>query len=120
MPTQKQRFSVAIDDDLLQGVDDYKFGRRVKSQNQAINDLLRAGIQELKRRDAEEIKKASASAKADTEAVGTKTVNALKEVLGSAGLLDKNQELSDNDLQFLSAMFLAMKAHFNESKEGRD
>lgn len=59
MPTQKPRFSIAIDDDLLKAVDDYKFSNRIKSQNQAINDLVRAGLGELSRMETEAIRKAS-------------------------------------------------------------
>lgn len=58
MPTQKPRFSIAIDEDLLKAVDDYKFDNRIKSQNQAINDLVRAGLNELSRIETEQIKNA--------------------------------------------------------------
>lgn len=117
MPTQKPRFSVAIDDDLLKAVDDYKFENRVKSQNQAINDLVRAGLEEMLNAKADKIKKASASAEANTEAIKKDTIDIFKDVLGRAGLLGENQDLSDNDLEFLKAMFLAMKAHFQQHKE---
>lgn len=117
MPTQKPRFSIAMDYDLLQAVDDYKFENRVKSQNQAINDLVRAGIEELKRREASQIEKASESAEADTKALGKDTVQVFKDILGRAGMLNDNQDISDNDLEFLKAMFLAMKAHFKDSNK---
>ena len=117
MPTQKPRFSIAMDDDLLQAVDDYKFENRVKSQNQAINDLVRAGIEELKRKEASQIEKASESAETDTKALGKDTVQVFKDILGRAGMLNDNQDISDNDLEFLKAMFLAMKAHFKDSNK---
>lgn len=120
MPTQKPRFSVAIDDDLLKSVDDYKFENRIKSQNQAINDLVRAGLKELNEKGLAEIKKASESAEAETKAVRESTVEAFRDVLGRAGLLNEKQDLSDADLEFLKAMFLAMKAHFKQSQESRD
>ena len=120
MPTQKPRFSVAIDDDLLKSVDDYKFANRVKSQNQAINDLVRAGLKELHEKGLSEIKRASESAETDTKTVRENTINAFKDVLGRAGLLNENQDLSDSDLEFMKAMFLAMKAHFKQSEKDRD
>lgn len=117
MPTQKPRFSIAIDEDLLKAVDDYKFENRVKSQNQAINDLVRAGLEEILGSKADKIKKASVSAEANTEALKKDTIDIFKDVLGRAGLLGKDQDLSDSDLEFLKAMFLAMKAHFQQRKE---
>lgn len=119
MPTQKPRFSVAIDDDLLKSVDDYKFDNRLKSQNQAINDLVRAGLAELQRQKDQGKEKAPDLAEAESEAVKKDPVRALQNVLGRAGLLGPNQDISDNDLEFLKAMFLAMKAHFQEREEGR-
>nr|DAI64272.1 MAG TPA: PUTATIVE NICKEL-RESPONSIVE REGULATOR FACTOR, TRANSCRIPTION REGULATION, RHH [Caudoviricetes sp.] len=120
MPTSKPRFSVAIDDDLLKSVDDYKFENRLKSQNQAINELVRAGLEELRKRDSESIKKASESAEANSKAMEKDTVEIFKDVLGRAGLLGENQDISDSDLEFLKAMFLAIKAHFKESGENRN
>lgn len=42
------------------------------------------------------------------------------DVLSKAGLIDNNGDLSDNDLEFLQAMLLAMRAHFKNRKERRD
>lgn len=69
MPTQKPQFSVAIDDDLLKAVDDYRFENRVKSQNQAINNLVRVGLEELKKSELKETEKASVSVESDTKAI---------------------------------------------------
>ena len=42
----------------------------------------------------------------------------IQDVLEKTGLLDKNQDITDSDLEFLKGMFLAMKAHFQQRKEG--
>lgn len=113
MPTNKPRFSIAIDDDLLKAVDDYKFENRLKSQNQAINDLVRAGLEELNSKKSDLIEIASVSAESDAEAVQEETIEAFRDILGRAGLLNENQDISSSDLAFLKAMFLAVKAYFN-------
>ena len=118
MPTNKPRFSIAIDDDLLKAVDDYKFENRIKSQNQAINDLVRVGLDELRAQREYAIENASASVETEAEAMKEITIDAFKDVLSRIGLLGENQDISNSDLDFLKAMFLAMKAHFQQRKEG--
>lgn len=118
MPTNKPRLSIAIDDDLLKAVDDYKFENRIKSQNQAINDLVRAGLDELRAQREYAIENASASVETEAEAMKEITIDAFKDVLSRIGLLGENQDISNSDLDFLKAMFLAMKAHFQQRKEG--
>lgn len=120
MPTQKPRFSVAIDDDLLKAVDDYKFDNRIKSQNQAINDLVRAGLNELARIEAETIKKASEAELPASEADENPHIQMFADVLSRAGLLDETGDLSNSDLEFLQAMLLALKAHFKDRKKHRN
>ncbi len=120
MPTQKPRFSIAIDDDLLKAVDDYKFDNRIKSQNQAINDLVRAGLNELDRIEAESIKKASEVELPTSEAEKNPHIQMFADVLSRTGLLDDTGDLSDSDLEFLQAMLLALKAHFKDRKKRRD
>lgn len=119
MPTEKPRVTITVSEDQLKEIEDYRFSRKLRSQTQAINDLVRAGLEELKRQEAEKIEKASSSIQPEPEAVKKDPVRALQNVLGRAGLLGPNQDISDNDLEFLKAMFLAMKAHFKEREEGR-
>lgn len=114
MATEKPRFTITMDEDLLGAVDDYKFENRIKNQSKAIVQLVRVALEELDRKGTDEIKRASASAEADTRAIGDSTIEVFRDVLGRIGFLDKNQDLSDNDLEFLKAMFLALKAHFKK------
>lgn len=117
MPTERPRVTITVTEEELKEIENYRYGNKIKNQTQAILSLVRAGLDEINRRDIEEIKKASASAEANTEAIKKDTIDIFKDVLGRAGLLGENQDLSDNDLEFLKAMFLAMKAHFQQHKE---
>lgn len=47
MATEKPRFSITMDNDLLSQVEDYQFKNRFKSQSKAIIDLVRCGLAEL-------------------------------------------------------------------------
>ena len=114
MPTERPRVTITVPEDQLKEIEAYRYGNKMKNQTQAILSLVRAGLDEIERQKSEQIKNASAEAKADAEAMGNNIVNVFKDVLGRAGLLGQNQDLSDNDLEFLKAMFLAMKAHFQQ------
>ena len=120
MPTEKPRVTITVTEEQLKEIEDYRYGNKMKNQTQAILSLVRAGLDELKRTETEEIKKASESAEANSKAMEKDTVEIFKDVLGRAGLLGENQDISDSDLEFLKAMFLAIKAHFKESGENRN
>ena len=117
MPTEKPRVTITVTEDQLKEIEEYRYGHKMKNQTQAILSLVRVGLDELKQSGAEQIKKASEAAEADSEAIHSDTVAIFKDVLSRAGLLNEKLDLSDNDLEFLKAMFLAMKAHFKESHE---
>lgn len=120
MPTERPRVTITVTEEQLREIEEYRYGKKMKNQTQAILSLVRAGLDEIERRETEGIKKASGSAEAETEATREETVQAFKEALGRAGLLNEKQDLSDTDLEFLKAMFVAIKAHFKQSQEGRD
>lgn len=117
MPTEKPRVTITVTNEQLKEIEEYRYGNKMKNQTQAILSLVRTGLDELKRREASQIEKASESAEADTKALGKDTVQVFKDILGRAGMLNDNQDISDNDLEFLKAMFLAMKAHFKDSNK---
>ena len=47
MATEKPRFSITMDNEMLRQVEDYQFKNRFKSQSKAIIDLVRCGLAEL-------------------------------------------------------------------------
>lgn len=47
MPTQRPRFTVILDEDLLDRIDDFRFENRYPSRTSAILDLLNIAIAEV-------------------------------------------------------------------------
>lgn len=47
MATDKQRFSITVDDDLYKKIEDFRFDRRIKSQSKAVNMLMEIGFKAL-------------------------------------------------------------------------
>lgn len=54
MPTKNPRFTITMDQDLYDQIEDYRYSKRLKSQTQAVVSLLEAGIESL----MEDMKKA--------------------------------------------------------------
>lgn len=54
MPTKNPRFTITMEQDLYDMIEDYRYSHRMKSQTQAVIALLESGIESL----ADEIKKA--------------------------------------------------------------
>ena len=49
MPTQKPRYTVVVDEELLRQIDDFRFENRFPSRAAARLELIRLGIQQLER-----------------------------------------------------------------------
>ena len=49
MSTDKPRFSITVDDDLMKLIDDFRFENRYNSRSQAVVELLRLGIAALEK-----------------------------------------------------------------------
>lgn len=56
MPTEKPRYTIAVDHDLLKRIDDFRFQNRYPSRTAATLDLIRLGLDELDRREAQKEK----------------------------------------------------------------
>lgn len=59
MPTQKPRYTVIVDEELLKEIDDFRFENRYPSRSAATLELIRLGIEQLKKEQEEEKKKPS-------------------------------------------------------------
>ena len=57
MPTEKPRYTVIVDQELLKEIDDFRFENRYPSRSAATLELIRLGIEQLKK-EQEEQKKA--------------------------------------------------------------
>lgn len=53
MPTEKPRYTVVVDEELLKEIDDFRFERRYPSRSAATVELLRIGIDALKAKKPE-------------------------------------------------------------------
>ena len=49
MPTEKPRYTIIVDDDLLRQIDDFGFENRFPSRSGATLDLIRRGIEQLRK-----------------------------------------------------------------------
>ncbi len=47
MATEKQRFNITVDDSLYTKIEDCRFGKRIKSQSKAVNELMKIGFNAL-------------------------------------------------------------------------
>lgn len=53
MPTEKPRYTIVVDHDLLKRIDDFRFQNRYPSRTAATLDLIRLGLDELDKREAQ-------------------------------------------------------------------
>lgn len=49
MPTEKPRFTVIVDEELLKEIDDFRFENRYPSRSASTIDLIRRGIEQLQK-----------------------------------------------------------------------
>ncbi len=55
MPTDKPRITVVVDDEMLQQIEDFRFENRYPSRSAAMVELIRLGIEKLRREQAEQL-----------------------------------------------------------------
>ena len=48
MPTEKPRYCITVDDEMLKEIDDFRFENRYNSRSQATLELIRMGLKVLK------------------------------------------------------------------------
>lgn len=52
MPTEKPRYTVIVDEELLKEIDDFRFENRYASRSAATLDLIKLGMEQLKKEQA--------------------------------------------------------------------
>lgn len=52
MPTEKPRYCITVDDELLKEIDDFRFENRYSSRSAATLELIRLGLDVLKQQKA--------------------------------------------------------------------
>jgi len=53
MPTEKPRYTVIVDNELLKKIDDFRFENRYPSRSAATLELIRLGMEVLEKKTAE-------------------------------------------------------------------
>ena len=53
MPTEKPRFTITLDEAMLQKIDDFRFENRFPNRTQATLELIRIGIETIEARQKE-------------------------------------------------------------------
>lgn len=56
MPTKKPRYTVIVDEEMLKEIDDFRFENRYPSRSAATLELIRLGMEQLKKEREEEKK----------------------------------------------------------------
>lgn len=75
MATDKPRYTVSVDNELFQKIEDFRFERRFQTRSEATVELIRLGLEQLKKEE-EEAKKAQ---KNKQEKIGGLTLEFSKE-----------------------------------------
>ena len=56
MPTEKPRYTITLDEDMLRKIDDFRFENRYANRTQATLELIRIGMEALEERRKKEQK----------------------------------------------------------------
>ena len=59
MPTQKPLYTVIVDEEMLKKIDDYRFENRFPSRSAATIELIKLGMKQLEKEQAEKQKEES-------------------------------------------------------------
>ena len=59
MPTEKPRYTVIVDDELLKRIDDFRFANRYTSRSAATLELIRLGLEHLEKTKGKEKEESS-------------------------------------------------------------
>ncbi len=51
MPTKKPRYSITLDDDLFDRVENFRFDKRYPTRNQATVELIRLGLEAVEKQE---------------------------------------------------------------------
>lgn len=59
MPTEKPRYTVIVDEEMLQAIDDFRFENRYPSRSAATLELIRLGLKQLQLEQEQQAQDAS-------------------------------------------------------------
>jgi len=55
MATNKPRYTVSVDDQLFQQIEDFRFENRFRSRSEATVELIKRGLEQIKKEKAEKL-----------------------------------------------------------------
>ena len=58
MATKKPRYMISVDDDMFNAIEDFRFERRFQTRSEATTELIRLGLEALKKQQEEQKKQA--------------------------------------------------------------
>ena len=68
MPTEKPRYTITLDEDMLKKIDDFRFENRFPNRTQATLELIRIGMEALeKQQEAQKKRAENKPSKEETE-----------------------------------------------------
>lgn len=120
MPTEKPRVTITMSETQLKQIDDFRFENKIKNQTQAMVLLMEEGMKSIVEQQEEHKKMTPSVGDPTPEDKQKEIVDRFAKSLEQAGIISHGGDISKNDMEFLYAMSVAMKAHFNHSEERRD
>lgn len=60
MATKKPRYMISVDDDMFNAIEDFRFERRFQTRSEATTELIRLGLEQLKKEEAKKAQKKQA------------------------------------------------------------
>ena len=102
MPTEKPRFTITLEEELVKKINDYKFSHRMKNQTQAVVSLIEKGFESLLHTSLES-KKSPAPEGAEDQ-ISMEESNRLFDALVQAGLIDDSMNFSEADIAFFDGV----------------
>lgn len=51
MATKKPRYMISVDDDMFNAIEDFRFERRFQTRSEATTELIRLGLEQLKKEE---------------------------------------------------------------------
>ena len=59
MATERPRYTVSVDNEMFKEIEDFRFEHRFQTRSEATVELIRLGLEQLKKEQAESKKKSS-------------------------------------------------------------
>lgn len=109
MPTDKPRFSITLEEELVERINNYKFSHRMKNQTQAVVSLIEKGFESL-HADHHKIEKSPAPEGAEDSEI---SLDEMRVLLRRLGLIGEGDDITEKDAAFVSGVFDLLEAWFS-------